>query len=162
MAVQMPQRAPPSASPRPKRRRRARAPVVVRLLPSCAQVLFQRAEYEDLLHGGADPQADDTSRKDVSDQDHFNDSIPGHEIGEVSNPLFVRTPRLDVPIHPITPARRDGRGYRQSNCAQSDQAVVWLQLALHFEMGRRPRQPAHPGKVDRDSGCGSLREQLNG
>ena len=28
--------------------------------------------------------------------------------------------------------------------------------ALHFELGRRPRQPAYPGKVDRESECGSL------
>jgi hypothetical protein len=30
-------------------------------------------------------------------------------------------------------------------------------IEKHFELGRRPRQPARPGKVDRESGCGSLR-----
>lgn len=31
-----------------------------------------------------------------------------------------------------------------------------IEFRLHPEMGRRPRQPAHPGKVDRESGCGPL------
>ena len=29
-------------------------------------------------------------------------------------------------------------------------------FGLHFELGRRPRQPAYPGKVDRESECGSF------
>lgn len=31
-----------------------------------------------------------------------------------------------------------------------------IEFRLHSEMGRRPRQPARPGKVDRESGCGPL------
>ncbi len=31
-------------------------------------------------------------------------------------------------------------------------ANIWL----HFELGRRPSQPAYPGKVDRESGCGFI------
>ena len=30
-----------------------------------------------------------------------------------------------------------------------------LTFKQHFELGRRPRQPAYPGKVDRESECGS-------
>ena len=32
----------------------------------------------------------------------------------------------------------------------------------HFELGRRPRQPAYPGKVDRESECGSIRSNQAG
>ncbi len=31
-----------------------------------------------------------------------------------------------------------------------------LTFKQHFELGRRPRQPAYPGKVDRESECGSF------
>lgn len=37
-----------------------------------------------------------------------------------------------------------------------------LDCFRHQEVGRRPRQPACPGKVDRVSGCGSPAEQLSG
>ena len=35
-------------------------------------------------------------------------------------------------------------------------------LSLHFELGRRPRQPASPGKVDCESKCGSYESNQAG
>ena len=35
-------------------------------------------------------------------------------------------------------------------------------MRKHFELGRRPRQPAYPGKVDRESECGSFRSNQAG
>ena len=35
-------------------------------------------------------------------------------------------------------------------------------MPLHFELGRRPRQPAYPGKVDCESKCGSCKSNQAG
>ncbi len=35
-------------------------------------------------------------------------------------------------------------------------SAISVTVAPHLEMGRRPRQPALPGKVDRASGCGLI------
>lgn len=42
------------------------------------------------------------------------------------------------------------------------QGHKWLEFIEHLEMGRRPRQPALPGKVERESGCGSQRSNQAG
>jgi hypothetical protein len=41
-------------------------------------------------------------------------------------------------------------------------SVTVVIMKAHLEMGRRPRQPAYPGKVDRESGCGFLRSNQTG
>jgi len=59
------------------------------------QRLFQRIKHEVRPHRAADAPADDAPSKDVDDESHVDETLPGRDVREIADPQLVRPLRLD-------------------------------------------------------------------
>jgi hypothetical protein len=68
--------------------------------------LLQSVEHEAGLHRFRHAPADDLARKNIDDEGHIDEALPGRDIGAIRDPQSVRCRGLEVAIDAIERARR--------------------------------------------------------
>ena len=96
--------------------------------PARVQRLPQRVEHEVGLYRAVDSPADDVSGKDIDDEGHVHEALPGRDLGEIRNPQLVRSLGLEVPVDLIQRTRRLGVGYGRAHRLAAAHALQPVQF----------------------------------
>jgi hypothetical protein len=89
--------------------------------------LLQRIKHEVGPHRTADAPADDSPGKDVDDEGHVNEALPGRDVREIADLQLVWPLGLELAVDPIDWTRRRSIGYR---CAIEPAAYHVAQSSL--------------------------------